>query len=117
MGHEFTKEECIRGGKRAHQHHPELKKQGIKNFRKTHTPKKQRERSLRRMRIEKNMAKNLREEGWEIFSPTAVCDRIGIKDGNLFFLEFKKQNQQLTSSQLKVQNQVPFMYKVLYYPS
>ena len=66
------------------------------------------------MKMEKEASNKLRKKGWEIFSPTVVCDRIGIKDGKVFFIEFKKPNQELTENQEKVKN-LANNYNVVYY--
>ncbi len=62
----------------------------------------QRLRRYKQMAMEQRSADKLRSEGWEIFSPTVVCDRIGIKNGQLFLIEFKKLDQKLTDNQEKV---------------
>jgi len=66
------------------------------------------------MNMEKNAANRLKEEGWEVFSPTVVCDRIAIKDGHVFFIEFKKPEQNLTENQEKVKK-LTDNYKIVYY--
>ena len=67
------------------------------------------------MEYERTTARRLTDEGWIIYSPTAVCDRIGVKNGKVFFLEFKKNNQTLRSSQQKIRDLVPWMYRVVRY--
>lgn len=63
---------------------------------------------------EQTVAKSMQEDGWTIMSPTACCDRIGIKDGQVFFLEFKPQgNVSLRSFQKAVKDSVPHMYRVV----
>ena len=74
----------------------------------------QRKRRYKQMKMEKEASNKLRKKGWEIFSPTVVCDRIGIKDGKVFFIEFKKPNQELTENQEKVKN-LANNYNVVYY--
>ena len=54
--------------------------------------------------MEQDVASRMTKEGWEIFSPTVVCDRIGIKNGKVFFIEFKKPGQELTENQQKIKN-------------
>lgn len=65
-------------------------------------PEVQRRRRYKQMHMEEGAANKLRKEGWEIFSPTIVCDRIGVKDGRVFLIEFKKPGQKLTENQEKV---------------
>ena len=60
------------------------------------------------------MAENMRIDGWKIFSPTVVCDRIGIKDGKVFFVEFKKKGQQLRDGQKEIQSLMPNNYLIKY---
>ena len=67
------------------------------------------------MQMEENAAGKLREVGWEVFSPTVVCDRIGIKKGKVFFIEFKKPGQNLTGSQDKIKHLMPNNYIVTLY--
>ncbi len=72
--------------------------------------------AFKRMDDEQRVAKELIQEGWIIFSPTAVCDRIGVKDGRVYFLEFKKGSQSLREGQQAIRDLVPRMYKVFRYP-
>jgi len=74
----------------------------------------QRKRRYRQMEMEEKASSNLRKEGWEVFSPTAVCDRVAIKNGKVFLIEFKKPEQRLTESQEKVKKLVR-NYRVVYY--
>lgn len=63
---------------------------------------------------EETVAKQLGQEGWEIISPTACCDRIGIKDGRVFFLEFKPEGKSaLRSFQKSVRRAAPHQYRVV----
>jgi len=66
-----------------------------------------------RMEIEQYVARQLVEKGWTIYSPTAVCDRIGVKDGKVYFLEFKKGEQKLRPGQKAIMDLVPRMYIVV----
>jgi hypothetical protein len=74
----------------------------------------QRRRRYRQMEMEEKASDKLRKEGWEVFSPTVVCDRIAIKDGKVFLIEFKKPEQSLTESQDKIKKLVR-NYRVVYY--
>jgi hypothetical protein len=64
----------------------------------------QRRRRYKQMEMEQSASAKLEKDGWVIFSPTVVCDRIGIKDGKVFFIEFKKPGQKLTPFQEQVKN-------------
>ena len=75
----------------------------------------QRRRRYKQMEMEENASKKLREEGLEVFSPTVVCDRVGIKDGKVLFIEYKKRGQSLTPNQEKVQSLAKEQYLVVYY--
>lgn len=77
-------------------------------------PIRSRERRLRQIEKEENIADGLRGEGWEVFSPTVVCDRVGVKDGKVFFLEFKPpENQRLRPGQKRIADLVPEMYRII----
>ena len=47
------------------------------------------------------------------YIPTAVCDRIGVKDEKVYFLEFKKGNQVLRPGQKAIMDLVPQMYMII----
>ena len=49
-----------------------------------------------------------------VFSPTVVCDRIGVKNNIVCFLEFKKLGQKLRPGQALIRDLVPEMYRVIY---
>lgn len=74
----------------------------------------QRRRRYKQMYMEETASNKLRKEGWEIFSPTAVCDRIGVKKEEVFLIEFKKPGQKLTKNQEKVKELVN-NYNVVHY--
>jgi len=65
---------------------------------------------------EEGVAESLRNEGWQIFSPTVVCDRIGIKDGKVYFLEFKLPGQELRDGQKAIADLTPENYKIIFRP-
>jgi len=60
------------------------------------------------------MAKQLEAEGYEVFSPTVVCDRVAVKDGQVLFVEFKKAGQELRPGQQRIHDLVPNMYLIRY---
>lgn len=63
---------------------------------------------------EESIAQEMRSDGWEIFSPTVVCDRVGVRDGKVFFIEFKPaNNQKLRAGQKRIADIVPEMYIVV----
>ena len=74
----------------------------------------QRRRRYKQMDMEETAANKLRDDGWEILSPTVVCDRIGIKDGEVFFIEFKKPGQKLSPNQERIRALVE-KYIISYY--
>jgi hypothetical protein len=63
---------------------------------------------------EELMAQSLRRKGYEVFSPTVVCDRIMIRDKKVFFVEFKKPGQVLRPGQQRVKDLSPSRYLVFY---
>ncbi len=73
-------------------------------------------RDLRAKQLEHEaaQAEKLAEQGYEVFSPTAVCDRIAIKDGVVYFVEFKKPGQRLRFGQQRVHDTSPEHYLVVY---
>ncbi|MDA8260569.1 MAG: hypothetical protein M0Z99_33875 [Betaproteobacteria bacterium] len=78
------------------------------------SPENQSRRRLNQIASEEAMAQKLRAEGFDVFSPTVVCDRVAIKDGKVFFVEFKKQGQPLRQGQQAVCDLVPEMYLIRY---
>ena len=74
----------------------------------------QRRRRIDQITKEENMANDLKKKGYEVFSPTVVCDRIVIKDNKVYFVEFKKLNQTLRSGQQKVHDLMPDNYLIIY---
>ncbi len=74
----------------------------------------QRRRRYKQMYMEEAAANRLREKGWQVFSPTVVCDRIAVKDGKVIFVEFKKPGQALTENQELIKNLVED-YQIVYY--
>ena len=60
------------------------------------------------------MAKVMEQEGYKIFPPTVVCDRVAVKDGKVFFVEFKKPGQRLRPGQQEIHDLVPEMYVIRY---
>jgi hypothetical protein len=73
---------------------------------------------LRRAQLkhEAEQADKLRADGYEVYSPTAVCDRIAIKDGRVFFVEFKLPGQLLREGQQRVRDSDPERYVIVYAP-
>ncbi len=93
MGHEFTED----------LHAPYLR----------HDYEAQRRAAYRRIEIEEQMAQDLTKDGWTVYFPTTVCDRIGVRDGEVYFIEFKKGTQLLRPGQQAIHDLVPRMYKVI----
>lgn len=60
------------------------------------------------------MAKQLEAEGFQVFSPTVVCDRVAVKDGKVYFVEFKKPGQELRPGQQIIHDLVPDGYLIRY---
>jgi len=74
----------------------------------------QSKRRLNQIASEVEQAKQLEAEGFEVFSPTVVCDRVAVKDGKVFFVEFKKEGQELRPGQQRIHDLVPSMYLIRY---
>ena len=89
-------------------------KGGIKGRATCQNSEIQRRRRMGQIAKEENMANDLRNKGYEVFSPTVVCDRVAIKDGIVYFIEFKKQGQKLRSGQQKIHDLMPDNYIILY---
>jgi hypothetical protein len=73
-----------------------------------------RQRRYTQIKLEVGMAKNLETEGFRVFSPTVVCDRIAVKNGKVYFVEFKKPGQKLRPGQQEIHDLVPEMYIIRY---
>jgi hypothetical protein len=59
------------------------------------------------------MAQIMTREGFKIYPPSVVCDRVAVKDGKVFFVEFKKHSgQKLRPGQQEVHDLVPDMYLI-----
>jgi hypothetical protein len=69
---------------------------------------------LKQLEHESAEAKKLESYGYEVFSPTVVCDRVAVKDGKVFFVEFKSVGQKLRPGQQRIKDLVPNMYLVQY---
>lgn len=74
----------------------------------------QRRRRYKQMEMEEDAANRLRKNGWKIFSPTVVCDGIGIRSNQVFFIEFKKPGRKLRENQEKIKKLVN-NYRVIHY--
>ena len=74
----------------------------------------QRRRRYKQMRMEEDASNKLRNSGWKIFSPTVVCDRIGIRNNQVFFIEFKKSGQKLRENQERIKKLVN-NYRIIQY--
>lgn len=60
------------------------------------------------------MAKKMEEEGYEVYSPTVVCDRVVVKDGKVYFVDFKKPGQKLRPGQQRIHDLIPDQYLIRY---
>jgi hypothetical protein len=69
-------------------------------------------RRMKQIQHEESEANKLRDEGFEVLSPTVVCDRIAVKAGRVFFVEFKRPGQKLRPGQKRIQELVPEAYIV-----
>ena len=68
----------------------------------------------RQMKQEEDVANNLRAEGWEILYTSNCCDRIGIKDGKPYFLEFKLEGrEELRTGQKRLSEVAGEQFKVV----
>lgn len=66
---------------------------------------------------ERAVAAKMELDGWTMFTPSSCCDRIGIKDGQVFFVEFKPVGRtKLREFQKLVRDHVPHMYRVVVSP-
>jgi hypothetical protein len=68
-----------------------------------------------RSALEKASTEALKQEGYEVFFPWVVCDRIAIKDGKVYFVEFKDEGQVLKFEQQMVHDLAPDMYLIKRY--
>ena len=95
---------CLRKVKQEH-----IKKHGIPFT--SSLGKKLRRKQIKHEEAESN---RLRAEGYEVFSPTVVCDRIAVKVDKVFFVEFKQPGQKLREGQKRIQELVPNQYLIRY---
>jgi hypothetical protein len=79
-----------------------------------YSSQEQSRRRLAQIESEQKMATCLQSEGYVVFSPTVVCDRIAVKDGRLYFVEFKKHGQQLRPGQQTIRDLMPENYLIRY---
>jgi hypothetical protein len=94
---------------------PRPTERSLDNLRRTHADSAaQSRRRLNQIAHEQAQADRLRADGYEVFSPTVVCDRIAVKAGRVYFVEFKKHGQQLRDGQATIQALVPSNYLVVY---
>jgi len=115
----FTPEERRRGGLKTHELHPEVCKQnGKQNLARYYADSTvQRKRAERRIYVEQATREQLRLEGWTIIALRHICDSVGIKDGRMCLLEFKRdENAPLTDNQKLAKTSFGDNYKVVYYP-
>jgi hypothetical protein len=72
--------------------------------------------SKRRISLEHEVSKEMESEGYEVFIPNTVCDRIAIKDGKVYFVEFKPANDPtLRVGQQKVSDVAGDQYIIRFY--
>jgi len=64
--------------------------------------------------VEAAMQEELRLRGYEVFAPTVVCDAVVVKDGKVFFAEFKSRGQKLRPGQQRISDVAPKSYLVFY---
>lgn len=75
---------------------------------------KQAANARRRAAWENREAAKLVAAGFEVFYPHAVCDRVAIKDGVAYFVEFKQPGQALRPAQEKTSAAAGDSYVVIY---
>lgn len=54
-------------------------------------------------------------DGFKVYAPYAVCDRIAVKDGRVYFIEFKREGQSLRPAQQEIHDLTPDNYLIRYY--
>lgn len=67
-----------------------------------------------RIAWERREAARLVDDGYQVFSPYAVCDRVAVKDGKVFLVEFKQPRQKLLPAQQLVKDLLPENYVVIF---
>ena len=86
----------------------------LKNF-SNQDGKVQSRRLKKRLTTEKSLSDALCLAGYDVMCPSVACDRIAVKDGKVYFVEFKKQGQSLREGQKKIQALLPDNYLIIYY--
>lgn len=102
MGRPFEKGNPIRRKTRPGRPPQHVIDRGVQNL--TRTSEEQSRRTLKRLAWEERESETLRAQGFEVFAPSVVCDRVAIKDGAVWFVEFKKPGQSLRPAQQKVKS-------------
>jgi hypothetical protein len=62
---------------------------------------------------ENRVARQLNPKFNKIWQPQEICDRIAIKNGNIFFIEIKTRNRELTKNQKEFQKLAKNKYIVI----
>jgi len=91
LGQIFTRAERAKGGTNSYIKHPELNVLRARSL--VHSSEVQRATRYVQLEYEEGIANELRAKGWMVFSPTVVCDRVGVKGDKAFFLRFKRTGQ------------------------
>lgn len=79
-----------------------------------YSSERQSQRRKKQLETEEQLATRVWGQGYEVFSPTVVCDRIAVKDGKVFFVEFKRRGQSLRPGQQQIADLVGSQYLVVY---
>ena len=100
---------------RVHSYYCKQNPDGLKN-KENNFSKSQSARSKRRINLEKELVCEMEKEGYELLMPWATCDRIAIKDGKVYFVEFKPANDPtLRVGQQKVSDVAGDQYIIRFY--
>lgn len=91
-------------------------KVGKDNLRRHRDIASQRRRALTRLSLEAGAEATMVAAGYEVFKLPIVCDRIAVKDGKVYFVEFKRHGrEELRPGQQRIHDLVPEMYLVIEY--
>ena len=67
-----------------------------------------------RIEWEQVESEKLVASGYDVFMPHAVCDRVAVKDGRVYFVEFKQHGQVLRPAQQRVADVAGSSYLTVY---
>ena len=91
---------------------PKYREKGLKSLEKARKSMNQSEAGKKSRYYEQKIAKNIQAD--KIYLPSEVCDRIAIRNGEIFFIEIKRKGQRLRPKQKEFKEIAKEKYEILY---